>query len=320
MPFFYTILLFLAPLLAHAQPRPPDEGPYSHEVWSASSPDGLQWSEDSRRVLQHASVPAAIVNQDGSLRLYYVDGEQKPSSIGTAFSLDGGRTFERMSLQITGLPQNIVPVDPAPVLLTDGRIRLYFFGSHFGLPPDGEVSQFGGQRPQGPDRRPQGMRPDGMGPRLEDHSIYAAVSTDGIAFMFEGPVFSHQGLVDPDVFHTGQEWLMYVHSMGLGTIIARSKDGLSFVYEGPMRPPGWGTTAAVKPADGRFRLYAFKQPDQQTIASFVSVDGVRWTQEPGTRLKAPPGKEITDPYVVQLKDGGWKMFYKLSKAKGSRPY
>ncbi|HQQ96962.1 MAG TPA: hypothetical protein PLX35_06840 [Cyclobacteriaceae bacterium] len=43
-----------------------------------------------------------------------------------------------------------------------------------------------------------------------------------------------------------------------------------------------------------------------------SSDGLAWTMEAGDRLVAPPGYEITDPYVVQLKSGKWLMAYKRS--------
>ncbi len=60
---------------------PPTAGPYTHQVLSASSPDGLSWTHDGVVLLEHASVPCAIVMPDGRLRIYYVDASQMPETV-----------------------------------------------------------------------------------------------------------------------------------------------------------------------------------------------------------------------------------------------
>ncbi|MBI3914155.1 MAG: hypothetical protein HY327_08235 [Chloroflexi bacterium] len=131
-------------------------------------------------------------------------------------------------------------------------------------------------------------------------------------------MFNYAGLVDPDVFWMGKEWLMYVHALQQGTIVAKSSSGTSFEFVGKLSPQGFGTTAPVKLDDGRFRLYAFNQRGQMVFNSFVSTDAVNWTQEPGDRLTAKAGTEITDPFVVRLTDGTWKMFFKVDPNAGKR--
>lgn len=260
---------------------PQPTGPYLHKIYSASSTDGLNWSFDNRLLLDHASVPAAIVTPEGKIRIYYVDASQTPENTNCAESSDGGMNFTVLGCTIANRA-NDKALDPSIVLLPDGRYRLYYYASK--------------QNPNTQDR----------------HSIYSAISTDGIHFTQEQEVFSREGLVDPDVFAVGSEWLMYVFSLKEGaTIIARSRDGLNFAYVGPLSLQGWGTTAPVKRDDGRWRLYAFYQRGNQTVASFVSDDALNWTQEAGTRLIAPAGHEITDPFVVRLPDKTWKMFMKL---------
>lgn len=263
------------------QPPPGGQGPFYHQIYSASSADGLTFTHDNRLLLDHASVPAAIVTPEGKIRIYYVDATQQPETTNCAESSDGGLTFNVLGCTISGLSADKA-LDPSIVQLPDGRYRLYYFGSaHPGQPP-GAL-----------------------------HTIYSAISRDGVHFTEEGAVFSYPGLVDPDVFWTGQEWLMFVFA-GNGTIVARSRDGLSFQYVGPLSVQNWGTTAPVKLNDGRFRLYAFDQPAAQCVASFISSDGLNWTQEPGVRLTAPPGYQLTDPFVIRLPDDSWKMIYKVS--------
>ncbi len=297
-------------------------GPYQHQIFSASSQDGLTWQADNQLILDHASVPSAITKKDGSILMYYVDGTKKPDTITCALSNDNGKTFTAQDFRIDNLPAKITPVDPSPFLLPDGRIRLYFFASTFGFPPEQTAQeqkqinspQIGGPQmgnPQMGGAQMEGPQQNGAPRNDELHAISSAISSDGVHFTYEQKVFEYAGLVDPDVFYTGKEWLMYV--MGRGTIIAKSSDGLNFSYVGMMQPERYGTTKPVTLSNGQFRMYAFKQPDQNQFFSFISTDGIQWTLESGVRLTAPSGKEITDPYVIQLKDGSWKMFYKISK-------
>ena len=275
-----------------APPPPSGEGPYYHQVLSATSSDGLNWMPDNRVLIDHASVPAAILTPDGKIRLYYVDasrvGPGRPENVNCAESSDGGATFQVLNCTIANRAGDKA-VDPSVVLLPDGRYRMYYYAV------TGQIDE-------------------------SAHSIYSAISNDGIHFTQEKAVFTYNGLVDPDVFWTGQTWLMYVFSLkDKTTVVARSQDGLSFEYGGPSRIGNWGTAAPTRLADGRLRLYAFDQPAMRQIASFISTDGLNWTQEPGVRLVAPAGRQITDPFVVRLPNGAWKMFFKVSVMKSGGP-
>lgn len=290
-PFFLPALCALASLLCGCkketnlatapQPPQPQAGPYFHQIYSASSSDGLNWTFDNRKLLDHASVPAAIVTPAGRLRIYYVDASQTPENTNCAESSDGGVTFTVLGCTIANRA-NDKALDPSIVLLADGRYRLYYYASK--------------QNPNTSDK----------------HSIYSAISSDGVHFTQEQEVFAQEGLVDPDVFQVGDEWFMYVFSLNEGaTIVARSRDGLSFEYVGLLGLRDWGTTAPVKLDDGRWRLYAFNQRGNQTVGSFVSSDGLNWTQEDGVRFTASAGWQVTDPFVVRLPDGTWKMVMKM---------
>ncbi len=269
-------------------PPGPSGGPYFHQIQSATSADGIRWTLDNRVLIEHASVPATIVTPEGKIRIYYVDASQMPETTNCAESSDGGKTFKVLNCTIANRAAEKA-LDPSIVRLPDGRYRLYYYAS-------------------------------APNPNTKDpHAIYGAISNDGIQFTQEQKVFEYAGLVDPDVFWTGKEWLMYVFSLdSRGTIVARSRDGLNFEYVGPLSLKNWGTVAPVKLDDGSFRLYAFKQPESQVIGSFTSFDAIQWTQEEGVRLNAPLGQSITDPFVVRLPDGTWKMFFKTERADVQR--
>ncbi len=285
--FRWAFLGMAAPVLAAAQPLPPQGGPYFHQVLSASSPDGQTFTHDGIVLLDHASVPAAIPLPDGRIRLYYVDASQVPENVNCAESADWGRSFTVLGCTIAGRAGKKA-VDPSIVKLGDGRFRLYYYAS-------------------ADDPGAAGI-----------HEIHAAISEDGVQFQEEGAVFAYPGLVDPDVFWSGREWLMYVFASGQGTVMARSDDGLSFTYLGPLPLERWGTTAPLRLADGRLRLYAFNQSEPNYVGSFLSEDGLAWTQEPGVRLVPPEGHQITDPFVVPLPDGSWRMFFKMESQAGRR--
>lgn len=261
---------------------PPTAGPYTHQVLSASSPDGLSWTHDGVVLLEHASVPCAIVMPDGRLRIYYVDASQMPETVNCAESADGGSTFEPLGLSIAGLTSEKA-VDPSIVRLSNDRYRLFYYGAN------GDPGAAG------------------------THYVRSAISDDGVHFKETGTALAYPGLVDPDVFKVGDRWLMFVFSLTEHTtVVAESRNGRKFRKVRPLGLDGFGTTAPVLLDDGRFRLYAFDQRTQRTIVSFVSEDGLQWTQEAGVRLDAPAGKEITDPQVVRLPDGSWKMVFKVS--------
>ncbi|MBX7219251.1 MAG: hypothetical protein K1Y36_04845 [Blastocatellia bacterium] len=279
-------------LQAHPAPLqgpPPQGGPVTHKVYSATSKDGLNWTADNVVLLEKASVPCAAVTKDGKIRIYYVDASTMPEGANVAESTDGGKTFKPLGLKIINRAE-FKAVDPSIVQLKDGRFRLYYYAAKMQI---GEKDL---------------------------HSVHSAISTDGVTFTEEQGNLEYPGLVDPDVFKARKEWLMFVFSLtDLKTIVASSRDGLNFKYVGPLSVQGYGTTAPVKLDDGRFRLYAFNQRGNRTFHSFVSTDGLNWTEEPGIRLQLEGPGQITDPFVVRLSDGTWKMFYKYGPEGGNPP-
>jgi hypothetical protein len=264
---------------------PPASGPWYHTVRTATSSDGLTFRDErTADLVEHGSVPAALSFPDGTLRVYFVDfSSGNPERLGCVESRDNGVSYRWGGCAIAGL-QSVKAVDPCPVLLEDGRVRLYFYAS------DANVNSTG------------------------PHRIDTAISSDGVLFTREGAAFTAGGLVDPDVFFNGSTWIMHVFSLAEGgTVVATSGDGLSFQRAGLLSPRNYGVTRPVRLPDGRFRMYGFHQPDATDFVSLISADGLAWTLESGTRFGVPTGYQITDPYVIARPNGGWFMTYKREK-------
>jgi hypothetical protein len=294
-----AIKSFIAAPQQQQQQQPPSNGLQGHHVLSATSTDGgLTWTRDPGIRLSGASVPAAIHDVDnGRVIVYFVQPPNepgKPETVAAAVSTDGTNFRRDPAFRIEGL-STLKAVDPSILRDEDGRYRLYYLASdHPGDPAAGP----------------------------NPHAIRLALSDDGITFR-EVPdtAFEYPDLVDPDVFRAPNgDWLMYVFAGSRGTIIARSTDGgRKFQYEGVLSPAGWGTTAPIRLPDGRLRLYAFDQrtPAGNVVRSFLSGDGIHWEEEPGERLRANPGEQITDPFVIPWREGTYKMYFKSNAPPGA---
>lgn len=259
------------------------QGPYYHTIRSASSSDGLTFVDDREEdLVLHASVPAVIQKDDGTVITYFVDASYGLDRFGCITSTDNGDNFAFADCVING-QTSLRAVDFSVVKLEDGRIRLYYYAA--------------------------GEQIDST----ESHDINTAVSDDGITFTDEGVVFSYPGLVDPDIFWSGTEWILHCMSLTDGeTVVATSDDGMSFTYAGHLKPSGYGVTKPIALDNGTLRMYGFKQGVQDAFYSFTSTDGRNWQKESGTRFTAADGKDITDPYVLELSNGTFKMLYKQS--------
>lgn len=272
------------------QRRGEPNSPREHRVLSATSRDGLTWSRDEGIRLVSASVPCAINDRDQRVLLYVVRPPDEPGGIGgvsCAVSTNGTDFTIARQFRIEGLSTRTA-ADPSIMLDGDGKFRLYYLASnHHGDPAAGE----------------------------NPHQINYALSDDGLHFREAGTAFTYDNLVDPDVFQFKDRWFMYVFARH-GTVIATSVNGRDFQYLRDMSPRDWGTTAAVQLPDGRLRLYAFEQrvPIGNKVRSFVSTNGLEWNPEPGERLKAREGEQITDPFVIRWR-GSWKMYFRTSAAR-----
>ncbi len=109
----------------------PTSTPHRHKsrIVSWISADGITWSKEPGIRYQPgaeddsiASVPAVIQVQDSVWRMYYVGDWYRTNGTRTAISTDWGWTWRAES---RGNILRLGDVDPHPVYLTNGKIRLY---------------------------------------------------------------------------------------------------------------------------------------------------------------------------------------------------
>jgi len=249
-----------------------EQGPYHDRVSFATGATLTDWTDSEKILAEHASVPDVLV-KDATLYVYFVDVSQngKPEQIGLLRSVDYGQTWEeKVFATIQGLGDKVA-VDPAPMLLEDGRIRLYYF-------------DIGSTKTQG----------------TENNTIYSAISSDGINFTQEtGFRFRKADIFDPDVVKIGDTWRMYVGTGNQQVLTAISQDGLTFTYEGVAL--NGGAIPNVVYENGTYYLFT------GGIEISTSSDGETFT-ETGKRFDS--GGPTNDPGVAKLSDGTYFMVYK----------
>src|SRR5690606_38594291 len=113
---------------------PDTQGPWNGAIMQAVSTDGVNFSEGTL-VMEQAGVPNLLRLQDGTLLLTYQyfskESEDLFDVIAYSVSSDNGTTWsDTEAIEFENLPEpvkdNIHPMDPTMVQLTDGRLRLYF--------------------------------------------------------------------------------------------------------------------------------------------------------------------------------------------------
>lgn len=261
-----------------------DRGPYRDRITYALSNDLRAWSARGVMLADHASVPGAVF-MDGTIFVYFVDVSQDgiKEQLGMVMSDDEGATWtEQRTLTIDGLGDR-APADPAPVVLDDGRIRLYFF----------DINEARMNKPA------SGIEPT--------NKIYSAISNDGIHFaMEEGIRFERRGIFDPDVEHFGDSWYLYGGDIeGNQVIYATSDDGLTFT-EGGIAYQG-GAVPDVYYHDGTYYLFTagIGIATGTTPTSFTAT---------GDQFTDPSSPGATaDPSVVPLSNGFYLMVYKIQE-------
>ena len=269
----------------------------SHTVYLASSADGKAWKKGSL-VQRQASVPDLIqLSQDigkykkGDLLVYFVDFSTLTKNagseqLGLISSSDGGKTWsKKVNIKISNQPNKGAAVDPSLVQLSDGRLRLYFFGS--------EVTQGDPAKVEG------------------EHKVYSAVSINGINFKTEtGARFAAERLTDPEVIFYKGSWYMY-WSNGQNTKLAISSDGLPFTEKEISGGDVGGVPGALATSEGGVRLFGCKRGG---IATAVSTDGTNFKPEQEGILNG------CDPAPIRLGDGTYLMVFKeVEMPQGQKP-
>ena len=166
-------------------------GPYYHQIYSATSTDGINWTVDDTLLFDHASVPGAVYFGN-KVYLYYVNAEDlEHEKLSVGISEDKGMTFTVHDVQISG-SNSSYPVDPNPII-DGGQIRLTYLGNFN-----------------------QG----------ETNKIVTATSSDGVNFTEDAVIFTGD-VYDPDLFYdeVGDEWVLFLNTGGLTKATASSPSG-----------------------------------------------------------------------------------------------
>ena len=261
-----------------------DKGPYHDSISYATGVSLTSWKDSDKVLAEHASVPDVLL-KEGVLYIYFVDVSEdgKPEQIGLLKSSDNGTTWgQKQIINISGLGSKIA-VDPAPYLMEDGRIRLYYF----------DIST---------------TKTEG----LQNNAIYSAISDDGVNFTQEtGTRFKYPAIFDPCVIKIGDVWRMYVGTDDQKVLSATSSDGLIFDYEGVALTGG--AIPNVVYENGTYYLFT------GGIDISTSKDGKTFTK---TSSRFDSGALTADPGVVKLGDKNYFMTYKtkpLETAVGPAP-
>ena len=278
--FKYPRSLFMAIALLVVKQGYSQSSPYYHQVYSATSADGFNWTKQNVLLFDHASVPGSVIDTNGTIFLYfdYFASTTANEQLKVATSTDGITFSSAQDVQITGSTVTR-RVDPTAMRLTDGSIRLFYL--------DFDAS-----------------------PNTKD--IHSARSTDGINFTEDAGIrFSKTPITDPDVFSIGDTaWAMYVSYWGNGgeLVRAKSKDGLTFTEDTNFSFTQ-GAVCATMQFDSIFRTYYCGNG----IVSFVTSDGKNITTESGVRIDGP----VCDPTVIRMPDSTYMMYYKyITSASG----
>ena len=109
-------------------------GPSPHQIFSATSPDGLNWTADpgvrygpGSNIPRSGEHPAAVLHPDGSVGIFAFDNGAGggPLALYYARSTDGGLTFgEPSQVPLTNALNNAFGNDPDVILREDGSILL----------------------------------------------------------------------------------------------------------------------------------------------------------------------------------------------------
>jgi hypothetical protein len=252
------------------------------------------WSAESGSRFEGASVPYVYRLADGRYRLYC--GGQ--GGIISAVSEDGLIFNKENGIRVSAGAQgsrDMITSDPTVVPLGDGRVRMYYKG---------------------------GDGPGGPGEAV--HTVFSAVSSDGLGFEKEGiridPLLMPDGgwasVPDAIVLPDGRVRIYYVSNgvdVGHGIVSAVSSDGLKFTRE-ETRLTGFVDPSVIILPDGRYLMLAVAMPngpvgkltsDQPGIYSFVSDDGINFS---GKSL-AFTGDGNIDPAVVATGEWTFRVYY-----------
>lgn len=215
-------------------------------------------------------------------------GMSSSPSLRAYFSSDDGKTFGASYNVSINNSRAVGIVDPCAIRLSDGRLRMYYFGS-FSTSGDPVTNQ-----------------PDGI------NRFYSAVSSDGLVYTEEAQVITGEGISDPFVLQLlDGSYIMYI-SKGVSVLSARSSDGLSFTWDSGNRTTSGGVPGALLLADGKVRLF-FHSGNGIKSATSSDEAGLFFADESGFRIDPPADSNYLagDPNPIDYSSGKELMCYKV---------
>ena len=246
-----------------------DNGPWKHRIKSATSKDGLTWAKDNFALADQASVPDAIIDKDGNIRVYYVDWKNRGVTV--AINANSAWKYYRVKLK-----QGFVGADP-DVVLTNGVYRIYY--TNFESP----------------------------GAQLA--SIDVAFSDNGIIFENQTVAYAkEQGSTDADIF-IANKWIMFISNGPRNIMATSSdglkftkQDELPFMGS-------VSNTIKVSNGYRMYYHKSSGMQPKASIYSAFSSDGTNWQEEGLRLEASTSEESVESPAVVKLPDGDYKMFY-----------
>lgn len=156
-----------------------------------------------------------------------------------------------------------------------------------------------------------------VSPDAEISSSPSTTSTK-ISVVEEGKIILTGGYADPTVVRTATGYRMYVNRQSGGPngyIAYTSTDGIAWTKEKEFGLNGGATGRAVIFPTGVRLYYPGAQPIKPSdppadMFSSFSTDGLNFTKDPGTVLKAKDADHYVEgPTVFQLPDKSWRMYF-----------
>lgn len=272
----------------------PDD-PINDEIYGATSTDMRTFEVLSGPFFFHAGLPdifelqiACPLGQAGTMVAYFTDltGATGPASeeISVSTSTDGITWTSPTTVNVSGELNSGSNLAPTAVQLSDGRIRLYYYGADYTT----------------------GDPADNSG----DHKIYSAISTDGVNFTVEldpDVCFQMPEIIDPEIVQVGSSWWLFL-GRDTETLLATSTDGRTFTKNDTFNCPYGAVPGALALPDGNVRLYLLGEDG--IISVFVDAQTFAATKETGTVIPPLTGYLQGDPNVTRRSDGSYYMLFK----------
>lgn len=255
-------------------------GPWSHDLYSATSADGTAFSR-AKPFVERAGVPTITRDARGRLVAafqWFPRDQDAWDKIAVAFSQDDGATWTDPELiVVSGLPEGYMrPFDPTLTLAEDGSLRLFFTSTS--APPSQNMAM----------------------------EIYSAIGADGVSYAFEGRAFEIEGdrAYDSAALNWGGSWHMLTpKGPNDGAYHGLSSDGRTFTRMDDIETEkiNW-TGNLISWSDTAMRFYGTTSGSGGIWWS-ETADGETWSAPVST------GFDGGDPAIVRLADGSYFMVY-----------